>query len=83
MKKVKNYKSVYIKTNIYEAKVKQLPNVTVIVSEFPEEILIGKFFIPLTSAKDFKVWSAAIKARAKHDLNITYDHYIGGSILND
>jgi len=74
--KPKHYKSVHIFTdNAYEDCKKGNPIIKISISaSFPRE-LIGSFYIPTTTYKlGYKAFINAIKARAKHDLKITFDY---------
>jgi hypothetical protein len=79
-KKIEHYKSVWIHTNKYVAKTTNLPNILVRISTFPEEVEIGRFYIPTATATSQEVFDKAVASRAKRDLFITYDHWSGGSI---
>lgn len=77
-KKTQHFKSVNVKTNVYEALQNNLPNVKVQVQTFYHNELICEFFVPSSSLVTLGMtkWvpSEIVKSRAKHDFGITWDH---------
>jgi hypothetical protein len=74
---MQHFDSVSIHADAYEAKRDGRENIKVEILDFPRsEKLLGSFYMPL--ATYIRVGPVAfgklIKARAKHDLKITYDH---------
>lgn len=66
MKTNKHFKSLHVIVVVGDKNTK----VTLTTSFFSDVGEVGSFFIPSTSAYNMEV----IKSRAKHDLNITFDH---------
>jgi len=73
-----HYPSVHISTNVYDAK----ELVKVRIGTFFHDELIGEFYVPVSSVvKMGNLWyvpEEIIKARAKRDLKMTFDHYSAG-----
>lgn len=77
MSKLKHYKTVQVAHNALTVKNSDGQNVEVRIYDFPGgKDLLGKFYIPMsTYLISWAAFDAAVRARAKHDLKITYDHY--------
>jgi hypothetical protein len=73
-----HYPSVHISTNVYDAK----ELVKVRIGTFFYDELIGEFYVPASSVvKMGNLWyvpDEIIKARAKHDLKMTFDSHSAG-----
>jgi hypothetical protein len=81
-----HFKSVHVETNIYSDNAKDI--VKVVIGTFYHNEKICEFWVPraavitMTHRAGISQWvdPALIRNRAKHDFNITYDHYSGGSL---
>lgn len=77
-----HYKSVHVATNVYnnDGRVK----VRVTEGHFDNEKILLEFMVPASSLKQIgkSLWvpKEIILARCKHDANITFDHYSGGTL---
>lgn len=71
---------VHVEADAYEAKRDGRPNIKVTLSVFPslKNETLGSFYIPMSTYvadPTRKLFTAAVKARAKHDLKIIIGHY--------
>ena len=74
--KIKFYPYVTVQTDYFSAVRNGTPNTRVVIKSgfFDNEVKLGEFFIPTSTGEDWAEAYAAIRARAKRDLKIEWDH---------